>query len=91
MSYDTLLTVRKGKVVYEAHVSDITSHGFMVIAVGDIQPRDLVEISLPAIGWVVAQVRWSGPDKRLGCKFLDPLDAAAFRVCLSRMFADERK
>ena len=82
VSHHTLLVVRKGSVTYDAHVSDITRHGFMVRATGTIQRRDLIEIKLPVLGWVAAQVRWSMEDGRVGCKFLDPLEEADFSECL---------
>ena len=91
VSYDTLLKVRKGSATYEAKVSDITGFGFAVISAGDIAPRDLVELELPAIGWIAARVRWAGEQGRMGCEFLEPMDPDLFRVCLSRMFAAERR
>ncbi len=86
VAHDTFLIVRKGQVVYEARISDITNHGFMVQADGDIQPRDLIEIKLPVAGWVAAQVRWAAAeDGRLGCKFLDPMAPEDFDSCLSQI------
>ena len=84
VSHDTFL-MRKGTVTYPGRVFDITPYGFMVQADANIQPRDLVEISLPGLGWVAAQVRWSGEAGRLGCTFLEPIEAAEFRGCLGNM------
>lgn len=86
VAHETILIVRKGAVVYPAHVSDITSHGFMVRAEADINARDLIEIRLPVTGWVVAQVQWTGgADGRLGCKFLTPLSPDNFALCLAEL------
>jgi len=84
VAHETVLIVRKGKVVYEARVSDITSHGFMVRADADIRKRDLIEIRLPVAGWIPAQVRWTGAqDGQLGCKFLKPMAPEDFEACLA--------
>ena len=84
VSHDTFL-MRKGTVTYPGRVFDITQFGFMVQAEANIHPRDLIEINLPGLGWVAAQVRWSGDSGRLGCTFLDPIEPAQFRGCLGNM------
>ena len=83
----TVLTLRKAAVTYGARGSDITGHGMLVEAQGRISPRDLIEVDLPEVGWTAAQVRWSGEGGRLGCKFLEPIEPAEFRRCLSNMLA----
>ena len=84
VTHDTFV-MRKGTVTYTGRVFDVTPYGFMVQTEANIQPRDLIEISLPGLGWVAAQVRWAGEGGRLGCVFLDPIEAPEFRGCLSNM------
>ena len=84
---DTVLTVRKGTATYDARGSDITGHGLLVEAEGGIKPRDLIEVDLPELGWVAAQVRWSGERGRLGCRFLEPIEPADFRHCLTNLLS----
>jgi hypothetical protein len=63
-------------------IVNLSPHGLMARCEASLREGDRIRVTLPVIGAIAAEVRWS-LGGRLGCRFDDGLDRASYYELLS--------
>lgn len=65
-------------------IVNISPQGMMVRSHHELSPGDRMRVTLPDVGTLVAEVRWSIAG-RMGCQFVETIDRARYYTLLAAL------